>query len=148
MKKALFALIILASCAPKITDLSSRSSEEISAADKAMSDLAGKIGFNQALLAYADEEVIKPQDNHFPVIGRKSLAEFYGAKVGPKTLSWSPYKVEASHSGDLGYTIGRWTLALKDTTMYGEYYTIWKKQQDGKWKFVLDAGNATPKPKQ
>ncbi|GAC1588039.1 MAG: hypothetical protein NVS3B19_07390 [Ginsengibacter sp.] len=148
MKKALLALIILASCSPKITDLSVKSVNEIAAADIAMSDLAAKIGFNQALLAYADDNVIKPQENRFPVIGRKNLSEFFGERIGPKTISWAPYRTEAARSGDFGYSVGKWTLALKDTTMYGEYYTIWKKLPDGKWKFVLDGGNGTPKPKQ
>jgi ketosteroid isomerase-like protein len=29
----------------------------------------------------------------------------------------------------------------KDTTIFGTYTSIWKKQSDGTWKFVLDTGN-------
>jgi ketosteroid isomerase-like protein len=32
---------------------------------------------------------------------------------------------------------------MKDSasTSKGTYVTIWRKQKDGKWKFVLDTGN-------
>jgi ketosteroid isomerase-like protein len=29
----------------------------------------------------------------------------------------------------------------KDTVIYGTYTSIWKKEKNGKWKFVLDTGN-------
>ncbi len=29
---------------------------------------------------------------------------------------------------------------------YGKYVTIWKKQADGTWKFVVDVGNKSPAP--
>jgi hypothetical protein len=29
---------------------------------------------------------------------------------------------------------------------YGNYMSVWKKQDDGSWKFVLDGGNTTPPP--
>jgi ketosteroid isomerase-like protein len=44
-------------------------------------------------------------------------------------------------SGDLGYTYELFTVTAKDTTMQGTYVSIWKKQKDGNWKFVLDTGN-------
>jgi ketosteroid isomerase-like protein len=28
-----------------------------------------------------------------------------------------------------------------DTFFAGTYVSIWKKQPDGKWKFILDSGN-------
>jgi len=33
-----------------------------------------------------------------------------------------------------------------DTVIYGVYVSIWKKQKDGSWKYILDGGNTTPKP--
>lgn len=147
MKKFIFLLIIFPGCVPKITDIRIRSVQEIINSDKAMSEMASKIGFNQALLNYADDDVVKPQENQFSIIGKKNLTDFWNGKIGPKSMSWIPYKADASISGDLGYSLGHWTLVLKDTSYYGDYYTIWKKQPDGKWKFVLDAGNNTPKPK-
>jgi ketosteroid isomerase-like protein len=61
-------------------------------------------------------------------------------------------KADISSSGDLGYTFGNWQIFVKggptskDTTIYGNYISIWKKQADGSWKYELDGGNVTPKP--
>ena len=146
MRKFLFPLLFLIACSPKITDLSNLSANEIIKTDKEMSEMALKIGFNQALLNYADDNVIKPRENQISIFGKKNLSDFWKDKPGPKTLSWVPNKAEASRSGDIGYTFGYYTFKTPDSTFYGNYYTIWKKQSDGKWKFVLDGGNATPKP--
>ena len=45
-------------------------------------------------------------------------------------------------SGDIGYTYGIHTNTEKATGKItkGTYITIWQKQSDGKWKFVLDTG--------
>ena len=147
MKKILVALLLFAACDQKQTDLSKQSAEEIIQTDKAMSDEAAKNGFFKTLLSYADDSVVKPQEGMVPVIGKAALQEFWSSKPDFKELTWKPFKAEASKSGDIGYTLGNWKLVTKDTTMYGNYYTIWKKQPDGKWKFVVDGGNNTPSPK-
>jgi ketosteroid isomerase-like protein len=36
------------------------------------------------------------------------------------------------------------TKTGSDTTMYGDYVTVWQKQADGSWKYVADTGNDTP----
>jgi ketosteroid isomerase-like protein len=56
-------------------------------------------------------------------------------------LAWYPVLADASQSGDLGYTTGPWT-AMKNNQPHtsGEYVTVWRKQPDGKWKFVVDMG--------
>jgi ketosteroid isomerase-like protein len=57
-------------------------------------------------------------------------------------IRWKPLGADVSDSGDLGYT---WGVAEsgpgKDGPFkpYGIYVTIWKRQADGKWKFVYDA---------
>jgi len=52
-------------------------------------------------------------------------------------------------SGDLGYTFGRYQRTVIDSlnnesSRYGTYVSVWKKQEDGSWKFVIDAGNSLP----
>jgi ketosteroid isomerase-like protein len=56
-------------------------------------------------------------------------------------LTWYPVLADAAQSGDLGYTTGPWTAMLNDKPQAsGEYVTVWRKQPDGKWKFVVDMG--------
>jgi ketosteroid isomerase-like protein len=65
-------------------------------------------------------------------------------------LTWEPVKAEATST--LGYTFGGYTLQMKtndglrDTTLYGNYVSIWKRKKDGSWRYVLDTGNSTPGP--
>ncbi len=144
MKKFLPVVVLLFSCNKQPTDISKQATAEIINADKAMSDMAAKEGFHKTLLLYADDSVVKPQEGQLPVIGKQSLIKYWADKDETKNISWSPYKAEASRSGELGYTLGNWKFVTKDTTLYGNYYTIWKKQNDGTWKFVVDGGNNTP----
>ena len=145
MKKIFLALFILASCTSSQSYLSEQSEKEIIAADLAMCDMAVKEGFFTALLAYADDSVIKPEEGKLPVIGKASLAEYWKGKSGTKGITWAPFRAEASKSGDLGYTFGNWKFTTPDSVFYGNYFTAWKKQPDGKWKFVVDGGNNTNK---
>lgn len=146
MKKILFILVLFSGCTSKQIDLSEQSKKEIISADIAMNDLAAKEGFNAALLAYADDSVVKPSEGAFPVIGKENLTKHWAGKEDTKAITWKPFRAEAAKSGELGYTLGNWKFVTKDSTFYGFYYTVWKKQDNGKWKFVVDGGNNTPAP--
>ena len=146
MRKIFIAVFLFCACTPKHEDKSGQAKKEIAEADKDMSDKAVKEGFNKTLLLYADEQVVKPKEGALPIIGKAALEKYWAGKPDTKAISWAPYKTEAAQSGDMGYTLGNWKMITKDSTFYGNYYTIWKKQADGSWKFVVDGGNNTPKP--
>ena len=146
MRKIIFFGLLLVAYSCKETNCSKQACDEIMQTDKAMNALAAKEGFNKALLQFADDDVIKPNENDLPVIGKKNVELKWADKTDTKQISWSPIRVEASTAGDMGYTFGYWKFITKDTTLYGNYCTIWKKQKDGSWKFVFDGGNNTPKP--
>ena len=144
MKSLLIPLLLLIGCTHPAQDLSEQSAKEIREADIAMNAMAAKEGFNKALLAFADDNLFKPEDGEFPIVGKKALEDRYAGKEGTKEISWSPFKSEASAAGDLGYTLGNWKYVTPDTTLYGMYYTIWKKQEDGKWLWSVDGGHNMP----
>jgi len=144
MKLLLIPILLITGCAQPAKDLSEPSAKEIRDADIAMNALASKEGFNKALLAYADDNLFKPQENQMPVVGKKALEEHYAGKEGTKSITWAPFEAKAAASGELGYTMGNWKYVDTDTTMYGFYYTIWKKQADGSWKWSVDGGNNMP----
>lgn len=67
------------------------------------------------------------------------------------TLNWRPVYADATSSGDLGFTVGEYVFTGRGTTgtvvqRFGKYLTIWKKQADGEWRFVVDGGNTSPTP--
>ncbi|MCX6269727.1 MAG: nuclear transport factor 2 family protein [Bacteroidetes bacterium] len=120
--------------------------DELIRADTEFYTMCKAKGFHDAFLYYADDSVIKIDNHSFPVIGKTAL-EAWLADEDPKLpLQWKPVKAEISQSGDLGYTFGYWKLPVADTVYYGNYVTVWKKQKDGSWKYVLDGGSSCPKP--
>jgi ketosteroid isomerase-like protein len=67
------------------------------------------------------------------------------------SLTWTPVKADMAASGDLGYTYGNYVFKSKNKegkveTSYGKYMSVWKKQNDGSWKVVVDIGNSSPAP--
>ena len=83
-----------------------------------------------------------------PIVGKEAIVKFMTENV-KGTVTWEPYFVEMSVSGDLGYTLGKSQSTVtsatgKKTVSYGHYVTIWKKQPDGSWKLVFDGGIETP----
>jgi ketosteroid isomerase-like protein len=144
MRLLLIPILLITACTQPVKDLSEQSAKEIREADIAMNDLAAKEGFNKALLAYADDNLFKPEDDRMPIVGKKALEEHYAGKEGTKGITWAPFEAKAAISGEMGYTMGNWKYADADTTMYGFYYTMWKKQADGSWKWTVDGGNNMP----
>jgi ketosteroid isomerase-like protein len=63
-------------------------------------------------------------------------------------LAWQPIFADVAEAGDLGYTTGPWEFKddIKDErpSGYGDFVTLWKKQADSSWKFVLDLGISHP----
>ncbi|MES2833528.1 MAG: DUF4440 domain-containing protein [Pseudomonadota bacterium] len=53
-------------------------------------------------------------------------------------LAWWPNFAGISMSGDLGFTTGGVSLNGART---GHYFTMWKRQPDGSWKWVYDGGS-------
>ena len=138
------AMLIFSSCREQKGDPS-----ELVATDKAFSTMSVEKGLSAAFIFYADDSVVKVRDGNFPIMGKNEMVKAYRARPDSgMTLKWHPLKAEVGRSNDLGYTFGVWELYMKgkDTTMYGNYISIWKKQSDGSWKYVLDAGSNTPKP--
>jgi ketosteroid isomerase-like protein len=100
---------------------------------------------------YADDSVEVP--NGGPIIqGKVNIAKGMGfLDQKDNHLTWTPVGADISASADLGYTYGTYEFRSKDkdgkpVVDHGKYTSIWKKQNDGSWKVVLDMGNASAAP--
>jgi hypothetical protein len=62
------------------------------------------------------------------------------------TLNWEPALADVSGAGDLGYTTGPslTTDEKQKPIRSGYYFSIWRRQPDGRWKVELDIGIKTP----
>jgi len=111
-------------------------------ADIAFSDYSVKHGIQKAFIEFADDSVVLLKPKRMPIVGKLSLIKSYeGKSDSGVVLTWKPAKAIIAESGELGYTYGFWTfVALKDTSR-GTYLTVWKKNQNGQWKYIADTGN-------
>src|SRR5215510_512600 len=121
---------------------------EVRAADSLFSDLADRLG-----TGFAFANTVAPEGVLFGltqlVIGPRSVAEFFRAQPPGTSLTWRPVYASVAGSRDLGFTIGEAIRTMRGPSgaafqRFGKYLTIWQKQTDGTWKFVVDGGNVTP----
>jgi ketosteroid isomerase-like protein len=126
--------------------------EKIKQTDIEFSNLSKEKGMKEAFLAYLDIYGTLLRPNMMPVVGYENVKKLLEEGDTDFTLTWEPLFGDVSSSLDLGYTYGTYTLNFNDKsgtpqTRRGTYVSIWKKQSDGKWKFVLDTGNPGLEPK-
>ena len=58
-------------------------------------------------------------------------------------VKWQPHQVWSSCDGSVAVTRGGWQRADGST---GYFTTVWQRQKGGKYKWVLDQGDALPMP--
>lgn len=104
-------------------------------------------GTRDAFLAFiADDGILfRPK----AVIGKQWMNEHPLPPSDKRPLlAWQPAFAGMAESGDLGYTTGPWEFKddIKNAqpSAYGHFVTVWKKQSDGSWKFVVDLGISHP----
>lgn len=117
------------------------------ATERAFAQASLDQGTRPAFLAYIAEDGILFRPT--PVNGKKWLQENpLPASDKRPLLAWQPVFADIAISGDLGYTFGPWEFKpdIKDEkpAAYGHFATVWKKQSDGSWKFVIDHGISHP----
>jgi len=146
MKKALIFLIlavVLGSCSGSGERRRNQAKNEILAVEKEFQQMVRDKGVNEAFLWFADEDATLIRGGKL-IAGKNKIREYFDHTSGVKLeLFWKPDLVDASSSGDLGYTYGKYTYVITDSTGTrkegkGIFHTIWKRQPDGTWKYVWD----------
>jgi ketosteroid isomerase-like protein len=136
----IFGLFFVLSC----TTGSKKTSEgTLLKADREFSLLSEKEGMFKAFLTYCADDGVILRDQAYPSKGKTLLQErFSGRSDTSFILTWEPLYEKISASGELGYTYGLHKTLVKATgeILRGTYVTIWLRQPDGSWKFVLDTG--------
>lgn len=114
---------------------------EIATADQAFSD-AGAINVADAFATYATDDVAKAGSEAAYVYGREAVRGLF-TPPPPKGLNWQPELASAARSGDFGFSIGvagprDGTPLATGAAATGHYFTIWRRDADGKWRYVID----------
>ncbi len=105
------------------------------AAERAFAAEAGRTGWVEAFIAHSSDEAIvigaRPENAH------QSLAAIDPANLRDTSLVWGPVFAGMSRGGDIGFTTGPYAGG---GTAFGQYFTVWRKQPDGSWKWIYDGG--------
>ncbi len=141
-----FALLtLLSACDENKTSLPQVNDQKLGMldADRAFSAMSQQQGMKNAYLEFIDSNGVLLRPGMLPVKGADAIDFLLQVNDSDYTFTWEPKDGIIAQSGDMGYTYGVYQLRPKDkdTTLFGTYVSIWKKQADGKWKFVLDSGN-------
>lgn len=99
-----------------------------------------------AFEVYADPEARLLREGHFPAATRDSRRKLLPPRE--QALTWEPAAARAARSGDLGYTYGTYELKSSGAvTERGHYARVWKRNREGRWRFVIDVLNPLPPPR-
>ncbi|HKI88868.1 MAG TPA: DUF4440 domain-containing protein [Draconibacterium sp.] len=133
-----FLILLLISCGQTETP----DVKQLFEADKSFSDASGKIGYAKAFIDFAHPDVAFLRDNSMPVVGKTAVQRlFENAPSTGLNFSWEPLGGDIAKSGELGYTYGVYTITQDSVIEKGTYVSVWKKDGNGQWKYILDSGN-------
>ncbi|MCC3159625.1 DUF4440 domain-containing protein [Hymenobacter sp. 15J16-1T3B] len=125
----------------------SPATKAVVAAERAFAAQALAEGTKPAFLAFmTDSAVVFSRAE--PALARG----VWGGRPAPTptdpTLHWGPACAGAAASGELGYSTGPWFLTQPDgqRVAYGQFFTIWARQPDGRYRWLLDNGISHPAP--
>ena len=123
--------------------------DAIRAADAEFSRDAVRLGTGEAFGRYAadDAQIFSPLGEF--ITGPGAITASFSPPVGKSSFAWHPVEGEMAGSGDLGFTVGNAVFSGERDTgppvlRFSKYLTVWKRQRDGSWRYVVDGGSARP----
>lgn len=116
-------------------------------ADREFAAMSKKDGPKAAFLQY-----MHPTDGEFfqpgvVVTGAEAIAAGFDSSPPDFGIDWAPDGGHGSASGDLAVTTGRYTISSGGQPIeQGRYVTVWRKDEAGALKAVMDLGVPDPAP--
>jgi ketosteroid isomerase-like protein len=123
--------------------------EKLKAEVAAMENAFCAMGKEQGLLAafthFAAPDVAFVDTDPRKWRGLAAVQQRMGPDKPGVTLTWSAMFTDVSDDGTLGYNYGRYEYRGpgpdgKERVGTGFFLTIWKRQPDGTWRYVMDNG--------
>lgn len=138
--------VLFYSCKYKVSTNTGREAlkQEIADSEKAFEKMAAEKSIEEAFWFFADSNAVIKRQNDTLIEGKDNIRQYYSAEFyKTATVTWTPDFVDVAESGDLGYTYGKYVWSTKDSSgqvqeFKGVFHTVWKKQEDGSWKYVWD----------
>ena len=144
-----FSALLLSSCTKQSTDQKAEAQKLMQlsrewAKDASMNDA-------EKVLSYWTEDAVIMSPGQPALRGREAIGQMLEetSKIPGFAINWEPTEAFVSESGDLGYVIAKTAITIPDSsgntmTSYNNAVEIWKRQQDGSWKNVVDISTQDP----
>ncbi len=151
MKKRLFLAALLGVFATLNSPAANPDREKLKAEVAKMEDAFCAMAQEKGLLAafehFAAPDVAFLDTDPRKFRGLEAVRERMGPDEPGIKLTWSASFSDVSDDGTLGYNYGRYELHRpgadgQPILRTGWFLTIWKRQPDGSWRYVMD--NGTP----
>ncbi len=146
MKKTILIalpIMLICSCNTQKIDRSEAIREVMNAETEFMQMVQEK-GIAEGFAWFADDSAVILRGRDSLIKGKDAIRHYYSnpAYTNAK-VTWKPDFVEVSECGTLAYTYGKfvWRAPKENVdtlTLKGIFHTVWKRQADGKWKYVWD----------
>lgn len=104
-------------------------------AERAFAADAAQRGWVAAFETWSAEDALIV--SRAPASARQSLAQVDEATRADRSLAWAPEFAGISHDGAFGFTTGPYNDGAGS---YGRYFTVWRRQPDGAWRWIFDGG--------
>lgn len=119
---------------------------DMARADSAFSAMAGRDGAPAAFAFYAAADGILFPSSGELVRGPESIRRLMA--TGPQSAwAWRPVVAIASAAGDLGFTVGEASITPPGgPAVYTKYLSLWRRDPDGRIRYIVDGGNVRPGP--
>jgi ketosteroid isomerase-like protein len=102
-------------------------------------------GPGPAFHRFAADDAIFPGPT--PTRGRAAIAKSFDGYPAERVLTWAPRREFGAAGGGLAFTVGdAATKKRKSGAELGRshYFTVWRLEGDGSWKWILDLGSQRP----
>ena len=141
---------ILSSCAPA-PDLDAEG-QALMQLSRDWSAMVPTGDLDRMIELWAPDAVMMPPGTA-PLQGREAIRAYVEAagQIPGFQISWEPVSVHVAASGDFAYMIERNVITVSDSlgnpiSTHGKVVTVWRKDEDGNWKNVVDMWNESPPP--
>ena len=120
------------------------SKEDIVAVEKQFEKKCKDSGIATGFHDFADENAVIKMDNDSLIKGKEAIRNHFSQPRFQKaTVTWNADNVEISKDGTLASTYGKYVWIATDSLgnkkdFKGVFHTVWKKQEDGSWKYIWD----------
>ncbi len=140
----LAGLIALAACSKTppepATPAPASAADAVIAAERAFAADGAVTGWVEAFARWSEPDAILLGAG--PVSARDFLNTIDPANRHDTSLNWAPEFAGVSAAGDFGFTTGPYSGGAT----FGYYFTVWRRQADGNWRWLYDGGLNTKTP--